>query len=415
MKRCIRAAAVSAILLGVLGVLLLSFGLSVGSSSLVAGAIMALVRSLNGVAIYLGIKLSRRHPADFPSGLYKLENLAATLTGLLILAGSYVIARYAVREILGEGTFIDLRYPAYTFIFMSMSMVVAVILARYKGKVGREENSPSLSADARHSLIDGVALIAIGAGVALESAGVPDMDAVAALVVVAFLAWTGVRVTLDGLKVLLDASVDKGIKEKVKNIAEADPRVGGVLSVEGHNSGRYCFLSLSLPFFTRDLREAEEITLDIKERIRGEIENVDRINVDFTVDKGKSALFAVPLAEDGSSLFPGFGDAPSFAFVEIEAGGKRENRRETLANPFLDSLRWREARLVVFLARRGVELLMTGENMGDSEACAVLEENGIEVLVRPGVEKAEDAEREISSHVSTAAAGMPDLEGTKTK
>ncbi len=75
---------------------------------------------------------------------------------------------------------------------MAVALLINSAIAWYKGKVGKEENSPSLMADARNTPGPTQSLTWPSmVGVTLEMLGVPRMDAVTGLVVVAFLVKTG--------------------------------------------------------------------------------------------------------------------------------------------------------------------------------------------------------------------------------
>ena len=209
MRRTERAAALSTAVTTLLGAGMIAVAAVSGSVSLVAEGIHTLTDSITSLAVLIGLRLSERHSETFPFGLYKLENLIAAAIGMLILFGAYELASESIRH-LGEEPRI-LERPGLIMAVMAVSVVLISLMAWYKNKVAREENSPGLRADARHSLADIAAAAAVLVGVGLEMAGVPRADSAAALVVVAFLAWAGVSVTLNGLKVLLDASIDQDI------------------------------------------------------------------------------------------------------------------------------------------------------------------------------------------------------------
>lgn len=137
------------------------------------------------------------------------------------------------------------------------------------------------------------------------------MDSIAALVVVAFLAFSGVEVMVGGIKVLLDASIEEEVLEKARGIAWDHPLVKDVVSVEGRNSGSYRFLELSLVPRDYDLRDAEKISADLKASICEEIDTstgqvVSREHVDNPVPEdavGRGARVAVFLARRGVEAF----------------------------------------------------------------------------------------------------------------
>lgn len=393
-----RAALSSAIICGLLCAALIAYGIAVKSMALFAGGMLTLVRSITGIMLFFGLRLSRRHPDDFPTGLYKLENLISVIIGALILLGAYLLGKVAVHQLRTGANLFNMDHLGYALLTMGLSMVIAIYNARRKYKVAGQENSPGLKADARHSLLDAVGLGLIMVGVSLEYAGVPRADALAALMLVFIVAWMGGKVILDGLKVLLDASVEKDVLDRARAIASGEHRVCEVLDVQGRNSGSYRFISLSLELYTRDLREAEAIAADIKERLHAGIENVDQISVDFSVESGRTVLCAVPLREDGDAVSPRFEDSPRFGLLEIKAGDKSATSREVIDNPFLGEEEGGGVRMAVFLALRGVGILLVREPLHPDGVSDTLDAYDIRVLVKPEASGMEEAERLMTAY-----------------
>lgn len=75
-------------------------GLAVATDSLAikADAIHSLADIISSIIIFLGIKISQRSTPAFPYGLYKLENLVALSSSLLIFFAGYEICH----EVFGE-------------------------------------------------------------------------------------------------------------------------------------------------------------------------------------------------------------------------------------------------------------------------------------------------------------------------
>ncbi|RJP30530.1 MAG: cation diffusion facilitator family transporter [Actinobacteria bacterium] len=393
MTKTERAALSSAIICGILAAALIVYGIVVKSMALFAGGMLTLVRSITGLMLLCGLRLSRRHPDDFPLGLYKLENLISVIIGALILLGAYLLAKVAIHQLRTGANLFDMDHLGYALLTLSLSMAIALFNARRKYRVAREENSPGMKADARHSLLDAVGLALIILGVSLEYAGVPRADAAAALVLVLIVIWMGSKVTLDGLKVLLDASVEKEVLDRARIIAGEEPRVSEVLDVQGRNSGSYRFMSLSLELYTCDLREAESIAADVRERLRAGIDNVDRISIDFSLEGGKVVRCAVPLQEDGIAVSPRFEDAPCFGLLEIRTGDASATSREIIDNPLASEEEGKGVRLAVFLALRGVGTLLLHEPLPPYGTSDTLDAYEMTVLVEPRITNVEEAER----------------------
>jgi cation diffusion facilitator family transporter len=405
MTRAERTTLVSAALATSLSAGFIVAAISVGSISLFAGGMITLARGLTSLMLFAGMRLSLRHPDDFPSGLYKLENLMATALGVMILVAAYVLAKVSIHDIVHQGNLIGVDDPLDALIPLLVCMFLALFMAWYKVKVSREENSPSLRADARFSMADAIGLAIISAGICLEAAGVPDMDAWAALVVSVIVAWVGIVVALDGIKVLLDASVEKDVLEKVRAIAQADRRVREVVAVQGRNSGSYRFINLEVELDTYDLREAAAITGNIKDDIRAEIENVDQIIVDFAVEAGEKLLCAVALEADNETMAAGFEDAPRYALVEVDGSGETASAIEILANPFGPEDKGAGVSLAVFLALRGAGALLLRRSPRSATAPDVLDAYEVRMLIEPELARVGEARAYLAAHAAELVGG----------
>ena len=226
------------------------------------------------LAVLAGMRLSERRTGNFPEGLYKLENMVAVSIGVLILISAYELGKESVERLFGPHQ--PVAQPWLVIGVMACVVAITGGIAWYKDKVGKEENSPSLRADARHSWTDVLASAAVAGGVGLELAGIPHMDSVAALIVTAALFWSGIGVTMEGLKVLLDASIEKEVLDEIRQLAEGAPGIREVTRLTGRNSGSYRFVELSVVPVASDLREAEKAALDLKSAVSAHVEHVDR-------------------------------------------------------------------------------------------------------------------------------------------
>ncbi|MBN2028311.1 MAG: cation diffusion facilitator family transporter [Actinobacteria bacterium] len=395
MRRTEKAAAISTAAYILLGGGMIAVALVTNSVSLIAEGVHTLTDSITSAAVWIGLRLSERHSETFPFGLYKLENLIAMVIGLLILFGAYELASESIRQLIEDQG--NLENAGIALAFVAVSVVVMGFITWYKSKVAREENSPGLSADARHSMADLAAATAVFIGIGLETAGIPRADSVAALVVVVFLVWAGINVTMNGVKVLLDASIEREVLFEVKELAEAHPGVKKVLRVEGRNSGSYRFLNLSLVPRSRDLEKANHVAEEIRDIISREIANVDRVNLELQVERKGSILCAVPLAEDGFTVSSHFGEAHAFALIEIKLPEGDLLAEKMLMNPFGRLSKGKGVKVAEFLAQQGVELIMTRQQLEGKGAHYALEAQGVIEFTRPGVATLDDAQEELIS------------------
>ena len=391
MRKTEKAALTSVIASALMAAGMIVTSVITGSVSILAQGIHTAIDSIASIAVLVGLKLSDRHTERFPFGLYKLENLIATIIGILILIGAYELAREAINQLTTPGPKLD--KPVIMLIVMPVVIVATGLMARYMSRVARQENSPSLRASSRDAFADMASSFAVLIAAALETAGVSYADGIAALVVVLFLVWSGMKVTLDGLKVLLDASVEREVLDEVRSIAEQDPRIKKVLRVEGRNSGRYRFLSLLIVPRTNNLEEAHRAAEELEKNISSQVPNVDRVRIEFEVEEKDKLVFAVPVDDDKGSVAAHFGKAPSFAIMAINLKDGSVITHEILANPFYQLEKQKGVRAAEFLGQQGVDFLISTQTLEGKGALYAIKEQGIDVLYRPEVTPVVDAEK----------------------
>ncbi len=71
MNKAEKTALISAALASSLAIALITVAILVRSISMLAGGVISVARALTAVMLFSGMRLSRRHPDEFPTGLYK--------------------------------------------------------------------------------------------------------------------------------------------------------------------------------------------------------------------------------------------------------------------------------------------------------------------------------------------------------
>ena len=363
-----------------------------GSVSVLAEGIDTCVDIVAAVAVMIGLKLSKRHSKDFPQGLYKLENIVAVAIGALILFSAYELARESIQKLMAKQTTISNPWVAMGT--MAVVVLITGLLAWYKGSIGKQENSPSLKADSRHSWTDTIASAGVILGVGLNAAGVPYVDSIMALVIVVILLYSGGQVVIDAFKVLLDASIEKDIIDKATETAQADPRVRRVVSVDGRNSGSYRFLNLAIVPEAFDLRDAEADAASLRDAIKKAVQNVESVEVEFVPDEADKFSVAVPLQADGSSIAADLDSADFYALMGLNPDKKVLEGTSVFENSTPAGDPGRDITLAVTLARHGADRLLVRGDVPSGGAYYVMEANGMDIVSKPDLKtlgQAEDA------------------------
>jgi divalent metal cation (Fe/Co/Zn/Cd) transporter len=119
--------------------------------------------------------------------LYKLENLVSIIVALALFFAGYEI----ITEVLNTGAEHQLENVPITLISVLCVIGITFAFSRYELKVGKEINSPSLVADAQHLRVDMFAGAVVLVGL-LSNVVEFNLDRIAAVIIVIFIAWSGV-------------------------------------------------------------------------------------------------------------------------------------------------------------------------------------------------------------------------------
>lgn len=352
----------------------LGLALPTNSLALAADGVHSLTDVIASAVVLVGLLIAKRRTRDFPYGLYKVENIVAVILALLIFLTGYEIVHEALTTPVTE-----LREAPLALTGAAIAIVAAHLFSRYERRIGEKHGSPSLIADSQHFRSDMLASGVVFASVLGTALGLP-LDRAGAIIVALFIARAGWGLLVDGMRVLLDASLDYGTLAQVRQIIEADRNVADIKSLVGRNSGRYKFIEVELTLRARDLEKAHGISARIETAIKKEIPRVDRVMVHYEPLRKEVLKWAVPLESPVGNVSPHLGQAPYFALVEIRPATGEVVEGEVLANPYLDLDKQKGIRAAQFLLDQGIDGLVMRESLDRKGPYYVLADAGREVV-----------------------------------
>jgi cation diffusion facilitator family transporter len=383
-----RAALLSVLVTAGLGILKGAFAALSGSVGLLAEAVHSGADTLASAAVLAGLKISRRRSPAFPYGLYKVENLVALVVAGLIFVAAYGIGRNAISVRAHR-----LTYIAISAAGLVVAILVTIALARYKMRIGRAFNSPSLIADAQHSSVDVLSSAAVLVGLVGAWFGLP-LDRIAALVVLVFIIRVGWLTLVDAVRVLLDASVDRETIDRIRAIIQDEHSVREIVQLAGRNSGRYRFIEADVVLRVRELEKAARIAARIEHRIREQVSNVDHVALRCEPLRKEVWRYAVPLEDPQGSVSRHFGEAPFFALVDASASDRRVLAQTVVDNPYTQLDKGKGIRASEFLVQQGIDYLVLREATHGRGPEYVLRDAGVEVA-NTDRERLDDVIREL--------------------
>lgn len=326
-------------------------------------------------AVLAGLKLSQRTHHAFPYGLYKVENVVALIIAFFIFFTAYEVAKEAVFT-----TERQVVIRPLMLLGVGVAALVPWLFSRYELRVGRAVNSPSLIADAQefqaHVLSSGV----IFAALIGQWIGWP-LDRPAAILIIGWIVYVGWETLTNGMRVLLDASVDADTLAQVRSIIVQQPAVVEIKSLLGRNAGRYRFIETALGLRVHALAKAHQISQEIETAIRADIPHVERVLVHIEPAQKPLRRIAVPLADRAGATSPHFGTAPYFALTDVQTNLGKTARQLIIENPHADDPRGRGIKVAQWLLEQQVDVLVTADDVQDKGPGYALGDAGVSVIV----------------------------------
>jgi len=250
------------------------------SHALVADAVESFADIFSAVVVWRGTVVASK-PADeeHPYGHGKAEPLAAAIVSGLLLLAAVWIATKAFDEI---GT----PHPtpkAFTLIVLVVVVVVKEFLFRFVQRVAREVDNPAVRADASHHRSDAITSFAAFIGISISLIGGKGYEAAddwAAIAAACVIAWNGWKLLRPAVRELMDTAPDRGVRVKIRGLAETTPGVARVEKCFVRKMGHQLYVDMHLevdPQMT--VLRSHEIAHDVKNKIQKMMPNVSDVLV----------------------------------------------------------------------------------------------------------------------------------------
>jgi cation diffusion facilitator family transporter len=357
----------------VLGLINLVIALASGSLAVEAEMVHNVVDLLTAIGVLIGLKLSTRKSKRFPYGLYKLENVITVVLAVMIFVTAYEIVREAVFAPTRQAT-----VNAWMLGGIVLATAIPLVFSHFELRAGRAANSPALIADAKeyraHVFTTGIVFAALLA----QWFDFP-LDRIAALVIVVAIGKTGWDLLADGMRVLLDASLDADTLLQIREIIAAEPTVAELKWVTGRNAGRFRFVEAEVTLRIRDLEKAEAVTCRIEAQIRQAVPYLERVLIHAEPMERTHLRYAVPLADSAGTLSEHLGEAPYFALVTVRLGDGAIEAQQVLANPHLGEERAKGIRVAEWLVAQKADVVLLPESLRGKGPVYVFGDAGVEM------------------------------------
>jgi cation diffusion facilitator family transporter len=272
-----RAAGLSIVSNSFLIGLKLAAGAITGSIAIITEAIHSLIDLVASVVAFVSVRKADE-PADreHPYGHGKVESLAATIEGMLILVGAAIIVYEATRRLV-EGA--EVESLGVGIAVMAFSVVANLLVSSIIQRQARVHESLALEGDAAHLRTDAMTSAGVLVGLGLvEATGVVELDSIIALLVAIAIVTAGIRIIRRSSSVLVDETLpDRELDTIEAAIAAArGSEVAGYHKLRARRAGNRRYIDLHVQFRSgTSLERAHALAHQLRDAIEAELPTAD--------------------------------------------------------------------------------------------------------------------------------------------
>jgi cation diffusion facilitator family transporter len=270
------AAAVSIASNSVLIALKLAAAAITGSVAILSEALHSMIDLVASVIAFVSVRHADE-PADteHPYGHEKLESLAASIEGMLILAGAALIIYEAVHRL---ATGAGVEQLGVGIAVIAFSAVANASVSLFLRRQAKRHRSPALAGDAAHLGTDALTSVGVLIGLVLvQITGADAIDSVVAIAVAILIVFAGVRIMRRSASALVDeapppAEMDR-IEDCISRARAGAPEIVGYHKLRARTSGRHLYVDLHVQF--RDgttLERAHELAHQLRNEIEADLD-----------------------------------------------------------------------------------------------------------------------------------------------
>ena len=257
----------------VLIALKLAAGAITGSIAIITEAVHSLIDLVASVVAFVSVrKADEPADAEHPYGHEKVESLAATIEGMLILVGAAIIVYEATHQLVVGATVERLGLGIAVMAFsVFANLGVSTVLSRQ----AKAHESPALEGDAAHLRTDALTSAGVLFGLALvQVTGNAAFDPITALVVATAIVWAGIRIVRRSSGVLVDETLPEAELDRIEiAIASArTPEVAGYHKLRARRAGSRRHIDFHVQYRSgTSLELAHELAHRMRASIEAEI------------------------------------------------------------------------------------------------------------------------------------------------
>jgi cation diffusion facilitator family transporter len=255
----------------------LAAGAITGSIAIVTEAVHSLIDLVASVVAFVSVRKADE-PADagHPYGHEKVESLAATIEGMLILVGAGIIVYEATHRLV-VGSRVETLGVGIAV--MGFSVLANLAVSSVLSSQARQHESVALAGDAAHLRTDALTSAGVLVGLAIvQITGIAAFDSITALVVAVAIVTAGLRIIRRSSGVLVDEALPDAEMDRIEAAIAAarTPEVAGYHKLRARRAGSRRYIDLHVQYRSgTSLERAHELAHRMRDEIEADISRAE--------------------------------------------------------------------------------------------------------------------------------------------
>jgi cation diffusion facilitator family transporter len=244
-------------------------GAITGSIAILTEAAHSLIDLVASVIAFVSVrKADEPADADHPYGHEKVENLAATIEGMLILVGAGVIVYEATHRLVVGAS---VERLGVGIVVMAVSVLANLAVSTVLSTQAARHESAALAGDAAHLRADALTSVGVLGGLLLvQISGVVAFDSITALAVAAAIVVAGLRIIRRSSGVLVDEALPDEEMDRIEGVIAAarTDEVAGYHKLRARRAGPRRYIDLHVQYRSgTSLERAHELAHQMRDSI----------------------------------------------------------------------------------------------------------------------------------------------------
>jgi cation diffusion facilitator family transporter len=248
-----------------------------GSVAILSEALHSSIDLVASVVAFVAVRRADV-PADVehPYGHEKVESVAASIEGMLILVGAGVIIYEAVRRLAENAEVESLGVGIAVIAFSAVANTGVSLFLRRQAK---RHDSPALAGDAAHLGTDALTSVGVLIGLVLvQITGAAEIDSVVAIIVAGVIVFAGVNLLRRSAGTLVDVAPPPEEMDRIEAAigSSRPPEMVGYHKLRARVAGRRRYIDMHVQFRTgTTLERAHSLAHTLRDAIESELRNAE--------------------------------------------------------------------------------------------------------------------------------------------